>query len=116
MSTSARAQIATKLQETALPEQRWCRHQWGTQGGKHHLSGTTKRCHKPAMSAALPSSRPLGAPLRATDDLEIDEGDLWDDGDMPQASADRGADPALVTPPGMRSSQRYPVIGASQEC
>jgi len=58
------------------------------------------------MSVALPaSSRPLGAPLRATDDLEIDEGELWDDGDMPQASADQGADPVSVTTTGTRSSQ-----------
>ena len=59
------------------------------------------------MAAALQASRPLTAPLRATDDLEMDEGDLWDDGDMTSADGG-GGNPTSATTTGMLPSVNSP--------
>ena len=64
-----------------------------------------------AMAAALQSTRPLAEAPRDADDLEMEEGDLWDDGDATRASADGGGvDPSSVpAATGVRSS-RNPII------
>lgn len=68
-------------------------------------------CPDCAMAAAATASRPHAALPRATEDLEeIDEGDLWADGDLNHASAGDGDGHTPATMTGVHCSCSCPRI------